>query len=265
MSAYYDYTEDTVRAWLQEPIHLPEEGHARVAELVHEAPQQRHWWPTFSTRRSQAMFSAPRLVVAGVMFAIFSGSFLLAPRLIDEPVPAVTSPSPSPAATPEETADVAASPSAVPEAAAVSTFAATRVIAELADGSDPIDLVPAPSHRPGAVFIDRSTDAVMHVEDDGELRVLMQKGIDDPYRTMDAEPVAVELSGSHLVVLDGDGALRDWGHWRRVGRVYASLPEALPPDADVPDETPTSSTCMPSTRTTARSICSKRVGSEGRR
>ena len=90
MSAYYDYAEDTVRTWLQEPIQLSDEGRLRVAQLVHETPQQRHWWPTFPNRRSQAMFSAPRLVVAGVTIAIISGSLLIAPGLLHAPV--VTAP-----------------------------------------------------------------------------------------------------------------------------------------------------------------------------
>jgi hypothetical protein len=239
MSAYYDYAEDTVRTWLQEPIHLPDDGRLRVAQLVHETPQQRHWWPTFPNRRSQAMFSAPRVVAAGITIAIISGSLMLAPRWLQAPVvtaPAVASPSPSPA--PDVTVAPAPTERIRQEAAHTSTFAATSVIARLPDGSDPIDLVPAPPQRPGAVYIDRTTNAVMHVDDAGVLRVLMQKDIEDYARTMKGDPIALAPTGSGLVVLDGDGAAWTWADWKEVGRAYGSLAEALPDGADLPEDTP---------------------------
>ena len=148
--------------------------------------------------------------------------------------PAVSSPSPSPSARPDATATALD----VPDTTDGGAFAATRVIARLPAGSDPIDLVPAPDQRPGAVYIDRATNAVMHVDDTENLRVLMQKGIEDYGRTMDSEPVVVSTAGSDLVVLDGQGVLSDWMQWESVRHVYGSLTEALPDDADVPEEAP---------------------------
>lgn len=118
MSAYDDRTEDTVRTWLAEPIQLSEEGQARVAELVRDTPQQRHWWPAFPSRRAQAMFSAPRLVVAGVTFAILSAAMLVGTMGTfdfgsDTPLGA-SAESPSPVASPS--ASASAEPSAVESA-----------------------------------------------------------------------------------------------------------------------------------------------------
>ncbi len=97
-----------VEAWLKEPIWLPESDLGRVAQLVHQTPQQRGWRPALDRERYQAMFSATKLVVAGIIVAAF-GSFFLASGVFSPPpvdqVPAMT-------ATPTETAVQSSSPSA---------------------------------------------------------------------------------------------------------------------------------------------------------
>jgi hypothetical protein len=110
------WLDPTIRAWLDEPVHIPEDGLAEALRRVHETPQQRHWWPVPSTRRSRSMFSAPRLVVAAALFALTTGAALIGvvgPRFSD-PVaaPAAPSSAPSDAATPAPT------PSASPVAVA---------------------------------------------------------------------------------------------------------------------------------------------------
>jgi hypothetical protein len=82
-----------VEAWLREPIWLPESDTARIAQLVHETPQERGWRSAFDRERIHAMFSATRFVTAGVIVAAFIG-FLFAsgtfsPRPL-EPLPAAT-------------------------------------------------------------------------------------------------------------------------------------------------------------------------------
>ena len=172
-----------------------------------------------TTKGVLSMFTATRIVVGMLVFALVGGGLLVGRALLPdgvEPVPAIASPSPSAEPTPQlETAPPD------DKRVADSTFAAIRVIAELPEGSDPIELVPAPPHRPGAVFIDRATEAVMHVEDDGELRVLMQKDIDDPSRALEAAPATVDISGDQLVVIDAEGGLHQWADWRDLGRVRA--------------------------------------------
>ncbi len=65
-----------VEAWLKEPIGLPEIDTARTAQLVHLTPQQRGWLRPLIARRSHTMFSATKLVAAGIIVAAFGG-FLL--------------------------------------------------------------------------------------------------------------------------------------------------------------------------------------------
>jgi hypothetical protein len=66
-----------VQAWLKEPIWLPESDLARIALLVHQTPQQRGWASPLHLERMRTMFSATKLVAAGVIVATFGG-FLLA-------------------------------------------------------------------------------------------------------------------------------------------------------------------------------------------
>jgi hypothetical protein len=114
MAVYEDYTDYTIRAWLQEPIHLPEEGRATVAQRIRETPQQRHWWPARPARRSQSMLTAAKFAIASVVLAIVGG-FVWAGALVqpsDDPVPAiVASPEPETA----ETAHPSTEPTSTPE------------------------------------------------------------------------------------------------------------------------------------------------------
>lgn len=239
-------------AWLQDRELPPPDTRlsaSRVMAGVSGTSQLGPWWPPVRfARRARpapaaggriavpppvpytkkgvlATFTATRVAVAMLVLALattglFAGRWLL-PEPV-EPLPAITSPSPSaePTAepTPEPTRGVEST-----SITATSAFAASQVIAELPDGSDPVQLVPSPPHRPGAVFIDRATEAVMHAEDDGELRVLMQQDLDDGARTMAAAPAVVELAGDQLLVVDADGGVHQWGHWRDAGRVMSAL------------------------------------------
>ena len=119
MAIYEDHADYAVRAWLQEPIQLPEEGRTAVARRIRETPQRRHRWPTFTARRSPTMFSATRLVVVGIVLAIVSGTLLfglVGPRR-STPVapPAASSEAMLSSTSPE------ASPSPSPRAVAIAT------------------------------------------------------------------------------------------------------------------------------------------------
>lgn len=117
MATYEDHVDYTIRAWLQEPIHLPEGGRATVAQRIRETPQQRHWWPVLPARRSQAMVSAVKFAAATVLLAVFGGLVLTGfltmpsdPGSAPGPVPSTPageSVSPRPAGQPELPPDVA--------------------------------------------------------------------------------------------------------------------------------------------------------------
>jgi hypothetical protein len=65
-----------VKAWLDEPIGLPEGDTGRVAQLVHQTPQQRGWLRRIFTERTTHMYTATKFVTAGVIIAA-AGGFLL--------------------------------------------------------------------------------------------------------------------------------------------------------------------------------------------
>jgi hypothetical protein len=102
-----------VEAWLKEPIWLPEVDTARTAQLVHLTPQQHPWRRPFTTRRSFTMFTATKILGAGVVLAAFGGFLfsagLLTPQYSDNLRAAATA-SPAPSAAPAE-----ASPEASPQ------------------------------------------------------------------------------------------------------------------------------------------------------
>ena len=64
-----------IQSWLEEPVWLPDSDTARIAQLVHQTPQQRGWLPPFRAWRFQPIVNAAKFVVAGVVVALF-GVFL---------------------------------------------------------------------------------------------------------------------------------------------------------------------------------------------
>ncbi len=116
-----------VKAWLKEPIGLPEIDTARTAQLVHLTPQQRGWLPPLIARRSHTMLSATKLVAAGIVVAAFGG-FLLSTgtlKLQDEVnAPAAITATPSESAVPNDP---------TPEASPTGEVEAVPESADLAD------------------------------------------------------------------------------------------------------------------------------------
>ncbi len=102
-----------VEAWLKEPVWLPPSDTARIAQLVHQTPQQRRWWRRTITGGSQSMFNAIRFVVAGVIVAAFGGFMLsgyLPSQQENAQLPAAVAASPgadTPSAAPSEIAETA--------------------------------------------------------------------------------------------------------------------------------------------------------------
>ena len=78
-----------VEAWLKEPIWLPESDTARIAQLVHQTPQQRRWWPSLSRKGIGTMFSATKFVAAGVVVAAFVGFLFASGTFSPQPIPPV--------------------------------------------------------------------------------------------------------------------------------------------------------------------------------
>lgn len=94
-----------LREWINEPVSLPENGVERVARLVHDTPQQHGWLPPLSAGRHARVLTFAGGAVAGVAVAMLAGLVLLA--LVSEPesmapVPAATTPSPTPSAEPPD-------------------------------------------------------------------------------------------------------------------------------------------------------------------
>lgn len=92
-----------VRSWLKEPASLPQTGTLRVAQLVHEAPQQHGWLPTLTAARFRIMFTATKFVTAGAMVALMGGLLLINLPSDQQPapvVPAAESASPAPSSEP---------------------------------------------------------------------------------------------------------------------------------------------------------------------
>jgi Tol biopolymer transport system component len=96
-----------VESWLKEPVWLPESDTARIAQLVHQTPQQRGWRHRLDTERIQAMFSATKLVVGAIIVAAFGGFLLSSGVFSPEPVDHV----PAMTVTPTESATESTLPS----------------------------------------------------------------------------------------------------------------------------------------------------------
>ncbi len=79
----FDHTP-IVEDWLKEPIWLPEGDTARIAQLVHQTPQQRGWLRPFLTRRTHTMITATKFVTAGVILAAVGGYLLLGGGLLPQ-------------------------------------------------------------------------------------------------------------------------------------------------------------------------------------
>jgi len=82
-----------VEAWLKEPIWLPEGDTTRVAQLIHQTPQQRGWLGPFITRRTHDMITATKFVTAGVILAAAGGYLLFGGGLLprtDQALPAAS-------------------------------------------------------------------------------------------------------------------------------------------------------------------------------
>jgi hypothetical protein len=100
--------EPPLRAWLSQPVELPESDLARIAWLVHNTPQQRRWSLPY-LRSASPMFTAFKLTAASAILASV-GLFLFnaAPtRRVDLPA---ASPSPTAAAILAPSASPADSP-----------------------------------------------------------------------------------------------------------------------------------------------------------
>jgi len=97
-----------VEDWLKEPIWLPEGDTARIAQLVHQTPQQRGWLRPFLNRRTHDMFSATKIVTAGVILAAVGGYLLLGGGLLPQDHQAL----PAASATAAATATASAAPDA---------------------------------------------------------------------------------------------------------------------------------------------------------
>jgi hypothetical protein len=103
-----------VETWLKEPVWLPPSDTARLTQLVHQTPQQRHWWQRYTTGSPQAMFTAAKFAVASVILLAFGGFLLsayLPPQGEGERLPAAATSSPAATASPSTEM-----PSAEPEA-----------------------------------------------------------------------------------------------------------------------------------------------------
>ncbi len=124
-----------VEAWLKEPIWLPEIDTERTAQLIHLTPQQRGWLRPFTTRRSHNMFTALKVVAAGIVLAMVGG-FLITTMTLpsrDGEQPAgrdhvLPPPVADPSSAPE------ASPTGVPDATPVATVEADSLVMDAASG-----------------------------------------------------------------------------------------------------------------------------------
>jgi hypothetical protein len=111
-SPQHDHTP-IVQAWLKEPAWLPQSDLGRTMQIVHQTPQQRSWLRPLMTGRSRTMFSATKVVLAGVIVASLGGFvYTGVTNRQDQALPGAGVMSPSPSAT-------LASPSASPLAPAV--------------------------------------------------------------------------------------------------------------------------------------------------
>jgi len=114
--------EQLLRTWLQEPVWMPESDLGSVVARAHQSPQHRSLLPQFDSRGLIRMLSATKLVVAGVVIALFGG-FLMAGVLSDgngdglPPAPAALTPTDEPDAAPLEIRKPIAEPA--PSAAAI--------------------------------------------------------------------------------------------------------------------------------------------------
>lgn len=93
-----------VEAWLKEPVWLPPSDTARLTQLVHQTPQQRHWWQRFFGGLSGPVLGATKLALASIILLVVGG-FLLSAFLPSQdevvPVPGQETPSaPATTATP---------------------------------------------------------------------------------------------------------------------------------------------------------------------
>ena len=90
-----------LKAWLKEPVTLPEDGITRVSPLVHDTAQQRGVLPPLRTLWATPGFAFGGIAVTAVA-ALLIGSLLLAlvARPQTAPVPAAASPSVSPSTGP---------------------------------------------------------------------------------------------------------------------------------------------------------------------
>jgi hypothetical protein len=73
-----------VKAWLDEPVWLPESDLGRIAQLVRQTPQQRGWLPTLDRRSLTVMSTATKFIVAGGFVAIVGG-FILSRTISPQP------------------------------------------------------------------------------------------------------------------------------------------------------------------------------------
>ena len=104
-----------VEAWLKEPIWLPEGDTARIAQLIHQTPQQRRWWPSLSRKGIGTMFSATKFVAAGVVVAAFVGFLFASGTFSPQPIPPVPAVTLAPTQGPPESAPPSTAVSPLPD------------------------------------------------------------------------------------------------------------------------------------------------------
>lgn len=205
------WVDPTIRAWLNEPVQMPEDGLAEALRRVHETPQQRRWWPVVSTRRSRSMFSAPRLVAAAALFALTTGAALVGivgPRLADP----VTAPA-APSSAPSDAASPAPTPSASPVAVADNAAQPiTRTLVAFPEGTDPTELVRSEDGL--LYYLDRPTGTVWMVDLDGYATEAIHEGdANEDARPTDptlGEPRRLATGDTFLLTVDAEGDLWGW-------------------------------------------------------
>jgi hypothetical protein len=235
-----------VKAWLDEPVWLPESDLGRLAAIVHQTPQQRGWLPPVHRRSFRTMLSASSYVIAGVSVALLGGVLLngaVSPQP-DQPMPpaaslaaspAVESTSPSVAPTAETstgsvTADgvVMGAPSGASVAGWAEIGRTSTVNGEGMSLSDLRDPVAVGDQLVALGTIEETAEGPSHPVVLRSADGLTWQSVTVP----GSDPIVTELAASSSGLLAGGSEIRDG---ERAGALWTS-PDGLTwtPIADIP-------------------------------